>query len=581
MLLPILALATLAQVDVSSAAPLPAGPRPAPKPALVRLTETGLVASNAARDGRHVAFLVSEVEQGGLDLNADGDGNDAVVHVFDALDGSVRNLGLASMRPDIGGALVVFSASEPGEGADLNGDGDQLDAVPFAFDLASRTLTSSGTSGTAYPATSTGLGFVIEESDAGVDLNGDGDLSDDVMHHWNLALGAITNLGLAVVGEVVPSGASILFEVPESGIGDLNGDGDSIDTVYHALDTNLGVAFNTGLTTAIDAVASNGLEAFLVFEFYQGNQDLNGDGDTADHVLFLFDQGLGTLRNLGVAVERDCELLGHGLQRCAPSVRLGPDRAAFLVSEFAQGRQDLNGDGDAVDHVLGIYTSSARSLENLGVAAHDYQLDETLIAFDVREAEHGAADLNGDGDTLDLVAAVRSFETGLTTNLGLARTGLAGAFESNGYEVANGRVAFKVNETSQGADANDDGDILDNVYHLFDSADGSIANSKRAGKTISHDFILSATALLMGVSEAESGALDLNSDGDTGDIVIASYSPRTRRTIDSGSSMAFFPLTLFGRSHVFLSSEASEGGADLNGDGDADDEVLRSVWLRP
>ena len=93
---------------------------------------------SASHVSRHVyriqvAFLAREHNQGGANLNGDGDALDLVLHLFDASTSASVNLGLATqagtdpVKVDGGRALLL--AWEPDQGADLNADGDALDAV--------------------------------------------------------------------------------------------------------------------------------------------------------------------------------------------------------------------------------------------------------------------------------------------------------------------------------------------------------------------------------------------------------------------------------------------------------------------
>lgn len=86
-------------------------------------------------DGRRVAIAVSEEDQGGTDLNGDGDAEDEVVHVFDAATNSVINTGMDGFLLGFSDGVVAFGVWERRQGqTDLNGDGDTDD---FVFHLAS------------------------------------------------------------------------------------------------------------------------------------------------------------------------------------------------------------------------------------------------------------------------------------------------------------------------------------------------------------------------------------------------------------------------------------------------------------
>ena len=84
----------------------------------------------------HVAFLVSEANQGNLDLNGDGDTRDKVLHVHDFVFSATTNFAIHALDNryfQLEGGRLVFLAGErePSLGGpiDLNGDSDTFDLV--------------------------------------------------------------------------------------------------------------------------------------------------------------------------------------------------------------------------------------------------------------------------------------------------------------------------------------------------------------------------------------------------------------------------------------------------------------------
>src|SRR3972149_3166439 len=131
---------------------------------------------------------------------------------------------------------------------------------------------------------------VFESNQGNTDLNGDGDTNDTVLHVFDKARGTTTNVGLDAGGFQL-DGKLVAFGVSESNQGntDLNGDGDTNDTVLHVFDKGRGTTTNVGLDTSFGFQLDGNLVAFGVTESNQGNTDLNGDGDTNDTVLHVFD----------------------------------------------------------------------------------------------------------------------------------------------------------------------------------------------------------------------------------------------------------------------------------------------------
>ncbi|MGH9391804.1 MAG: hypothetical protein ACRD1Z_19555, partial [Vicinamibacteria bacterium] len=97
------------------------------------------------------------------------------------------------------------------------------------------------------------------------------------------------------------------------------------------------------------------------------------------------------------------------------------DFVAMRTSEARSGGTDLNGDGDATDFVLQVFDWSTGLVRNTGLeASGGFRMAGRYIAFTVLESRQGGTDLNGDGDTADLVQHIYDAETGVATNLGLA-----------------------------------------------------------------------------------------------------------------------------------------------------------------
>jgi hypothetical protein len=167
-----------------------------------------LAARAVALSETHVAALASEAGEGTLDLNQDGDADDAVTHVR-ALGGDAwRNLGQAADALDLVGSLLAFTTPESAQGgSDLNRDGDARDRVLQIFEtsvvplgaaedfvLGPQRLVAFRTRECAE-----GGGLTSERCPAGgTDLNGDGDPDDDVLQVYDVDAGVLINSGQAV-----------------------------------------------------------------------------------------------------------------------------------------------------------------------------------------------------------------------------------------------------------------------------------------------------------------------------------------------------------------------------------------------
>src|SRR5262245_40111675 len=190
------------------------------------------------------------------------------------------------------------------------------------------------------------------------------------------------------------------------------------------------------------------------------DDDLNGDGDRDDALLYLYDSSTK-------------ELHATNLEGGTESVVAGERCAAFLAQEKDA---DLNGDGDRDDGVLHVYDALREEVVNLGVAVaglgpfrHPLATEGELVAARVSEAAQGA-DLNGDGDLEDHVVAVFRPSTGERWNTALAAS-------DADVEIHFGLVVLSIDEEAQEADFTGEGDRNDLVTAFFDPATGALQNT--------------------------------------------------------------------------------------------------------
>lgn len=184
------------------------------------------------------------------------------------------------------------------------------------------------------------------------------------------------------------------------------------------------------------------------------------------------------------------------------------------------------------------------------------------------DAADGAADLNRDGDTADVV--LRAFDT--------ATNRVRGICPATQVSVAGQTAAFLRPEAAgemtgcpRGPDLNGDGDAADAVIQLA-RPDGTVTNLGRAASAVA----LSPTWIAALVSEADDDARDRNGDGDAKDQVVV-VQPAASATASGWIELrqAADTLAVTGDVIAFLTPERQQGARDLNGDRDVDDRVLR------
>jgi hypothetical protein len=299
--------------------------------------------------------------------------------------------------------------------------------------------------------------LVSEGAQGKTNLNGDGDVIDNVLFVHDVATTAQANVGWecasasfdATHSFAVDAGI-VVFRYSEAGQGvSGNGDADMDDAVYAVYDIAAATLTNTGFAGAQYSLAlDDGYVAFLVVEWQQGNTDLNGDADMDDWVLHLYDHSLQATSNLTSAASTG----SHGI---------AAGTVAVQVREDEEGT-DLNGDADTDDAVLFLHDVAGGAPTNLGLASGGstwvLAMSGEVLAFRTRESDQGGVDLNGDGDAVDYVGHLHDLSTGVTTNLELATETIA---------VAEATVAFRVNESQQGMmDLNGDSDASDAVLFV-------------------------------------------------------------------------------------------------------------------
>jgi hypothetical protein len=252
--------------------------------------------------------------------------------------------------------MLLLSAAASSHTIHVNGDGDHSDLAIMYYDISTDTLTNPGVVG-RWPAVSGNIiAFTTWEVAISQDLSGDGDWQDWVIRYYDISTGTVTNTSAQVDHWGHPeknavSGSIIAFALMESWPGnvDQNGDGDRDDHVIMYYDISTDSITNTGVVGRWPAVSGN-IIAFSSHE-EDGGVDLNGDGDTEDHVIRYYDISTGSVTNTGMV----------GSQ---PAV--SGNIIAFTTYELLIG-QDLNGDGDISDTVIGYFNlPEAPTLPTIG-----------------------------------------------------------------------------------------------------------------------------------------------------------------------------------------------------------------------
>lgn len=447
----------------------------------------------------------SPTNVGASDLDGDGDLDDKPLFVFDAAPGAVPGAPTATPvgtapaptpTPGIPSAVTLCPA-----------DGASVANGRAAYLRRERTAKcSGGTNSGAYCSVASecpsGTCASGGGSCAAGSLNGDGDTNDSVVQLWSPGTsprlpGTTTNLHCAATA-VSLSDTWLGALVSESGEGlVLNGDGDENDTIaafHRVAGPYPGTCGDTWAMTgnAADSVAVSGTTGVIVTsEAAQGAGSLNGDGDTQDHVLQVFELDTGSnVASLvtcdpgapcsdGIRLAVDDFVLGDPATSSCGPVQL----VAFRVNETDQGGATLNGpkycaggsnsfalctndsecpaglcqngDTDPTDHVLHVYDAVSHKLLNTGQAAipcnfdacdprEPYRVTGSVVKFLTLEADQGV-DLDGNGTTNGLVLQSYDFCAHHSTPVGpvdKTRQGQAPLHEELAFTVDAGRCVM-------------------------------------------------------------------------------------------------------------------------------------------
>ena len=528
--------------------------------------------------GGRVGFRTLEAQESHTDLNADGDVGDYVLQVLDFATGITTNSGADAFGGlACGGNLFAIGTDEFRQGDDdLDGDGDASHIVLQVFDASTGIVTNTGLPVDRMAASASVVAFSVPENKVGPggsDLNGDNDTTDRILHVYDPDTHLVTNVGPAVGGDIVVDGTQVAFLGSEADQANahLNADADASDMVLEIYDTVSAVVTNTARQARPGIQFSGGVVAFTVDEAANGGGSLNGDGDVTDKVVALYCTPSGTCPVPG--------LVDVGFE-ASTGFTLADGVLAFLTREAYQGFTDLNGDGDLIDTVVGVYRTADATYLDTGLAARPpVRVTGTHVVFAVSERMQDVTDLNGNFRTRDEVVHVFDVATGTPTNTGRAVWGKcpieSTALKPQGPCVAAGGdlVAMATNEPNQNRiDLNGDGDSKDAVAEIWRLSTGTLLSTGLAASRKSA-VVVSGHVAAFRVSERNQANSSLNGDSDAHDDVIAAF--------DGSTDTAFalpgqaVPLFLVNDNAVVAKTIEKLDNHDLNGDGDLDDAIIQ------
>ncbi|MEQ1698663.1 MAG: fibronectin type III domain-containing protein [Ilumatobacteraceae bacterium] len=471
------------------------------------------------------------------DLNNDGDTADYVLEWVDLGTGQFHNVGISIEQrvPTIVGDVAAIFVGESADEVDRNGDGDAVDTVVAHLNLATGLLTYSGFAARTGKTLGENLLVVnVNEAYHGSDVNGDGDLLDDVVVLFDAATGSRRVLNM------INGGGATSDQPSDYTIGDLSTlPSGSRNAAVLTADGTI-----TPLNMGVGQLAYSGNWAAFYADERMAGFDANSDGVLSGGYVALYNHTTGQVTNTRIS--------GDLPQFSAD----GKFIYARMYEPFVG--HDLNGDGDTNDNALAVLPLDGRPLRVVGLAPGCRAAAAYLICDELEQGH----DSNGDGDRFDEYPYLYDLESGTVTKFPDHGTGQvwirakfaalserAGSYQQNGNNVRYDRT-----------------DVVDPVTH--DVIDLHLVGATPGSGGRSADGYLNTYA--MAIVNERARNLDLNGDGDATDRVLS--------VITSADAVPAVDFDGDGVTDQLDNCRfvANSGQSDLDGDGkgDACDEMV-------
>lgn len=251
------------------------------------------------------------------------------------------------------------------------------------------------------------------------------------------------------------------------------------------------------------------------------------------------------------------------------------DRIAYVFYEGYRG-QDRNHDGDAQDIRVAYYDIPSRAttlLEDQPLWGVGPALAGDILAYATYEGYLGR-DLNGDGDTSDILAAYHDIAAGRTAYVNERPLSFGPRGDGGkGIDNSGERLVFMAWEGNLGVDRNGDGDADDVLLAFYDIPTRSLRYVD-AHPLFDSTPAIEGDLIAYAAYEGYDG-VDRNGDRDAVDFLLAVYDIGSGNTtfVDRRPLTHEWNIELDGGVVAFTAYEGDDG-TDRNGDGDAGDWIL-------
>lgn len=337
------------------------------------------------------------------------------------------------------GQFAVYTIYEGHVGQDLNGDGDLWDQLLAFFDATTGTQTiTSVVSSNSNEMLMNGETVILRvyEYQNGVDYNGNGSLYDTVMISFNLVTQQATYLPVTLL-------YGPFYEI----FGDLDGDNFAyIDTQRNVRIYNLATGTNTLVgSSSYYQVKIDGDNVLYTISEWQTGTDINGDGDTWDTFWQIHNLTSGHTTVFSDGYVNNAYISGK-----------------YVVLQVPEAGTDMNGNGYPYDLLPFLYNINTETRTLIpSMDGHQLDIEGNLISG--RTSEYFFGDLNGDGDTNDTFIAfydIANEQYHLTDHYIYGRNDLGSML-----------FTFLTSEYRDNVDYNGDGDKWDAFLTYYDVAE--------------------------------------------------------------------------------------------------------------
>jgi hypothetical protein len=297
-------------------------------------------------------------------------------------------------------------------------------------------------------------------------------------------------------------GDIMAFPTPEKFLGsDLNGDSDMNDTILRYQDLKSRKVVNTGLITS---------GAYHSIDIYENITAFVGENS---HI-FYYDLNTDTVGETGASGTHP-SIYGNIIAFSSEGIIHYFDLSTqTLVNTEVPGYSPVIYQDVIVFHAFTpefsilVYDLSTGETVNTGAIGKNPAIYENIIAFETSESSI-SEDLNGDGDTYDIVIRFYDLETHTITNTG--GVGLYPAIYGN-------RIVFATLECNIYQDLNGDNTIFGEIIRYYDIKTGELVNTRKMGTQPS--IYKNTITFFLWENWVNQ---DLNGDGDQSDPIVRTY----------------------------------------------------------